>query len=83
MIFHSSRLIYKLLYVENKYKEIEDSHFNAFYRLTIPDLSDILLHDAYGKVIGRMSVAFVKAQFQFMSERCFNDIMKRESYWMQ
>jgi len=74
VIFNSSRLIYNLLYNESKYKEMEDSHFNSYYRLTIPDLSDILVHDAYEKVIGRMSTTFIKAQFQYMSTRCFNTL---------
>jgi SNF2 family DNA or RNA helicase len=66
-----SQLLYYLLYDEKMYRETENLFLRSYYALRIPDLSEMLLMDPYLKVLPRMGLLFLRAQFEFLSDRCF------------
>jgi len=73
-IIETGKLLYFLLFDEIKYKEAEERFFRSTYNRIIPDLSEMLLFEPYEKVIGRVGVIFLKAQFKYLSDRCFRSL---------
>jgi len=67
-----SQLLYNLLHDEKRYKisELEYTQFRRYNsKATTPDISEILLHEPYEKVLSRMSSTILNAQVTYLEER--------------
>lgn len=76
-----SELIYFLLHDEKKYQVAERDVIrfqNIYVNAVVPDVSDILLYDAYEKVLPRMSLTLLTPQLYFLEERFLRNLHSLE-----